>query len=440
MRLSSVPMPALTVIVVQAAIIFFALFAGPDSSTCPVGGVAVDEPVALRDRTSDRSRAQQQREHGADTGGAALRHQSTEYDDGCPDGYHLKWLLSRFIDIDFIEFVTSSNPFLGAGRGQTEAALAAEPTGDPDRVAFANTSGHPAATTIVDIGIYQAGELIHMARMGYTIVAFEPNPHRYNACIAEIAREAPAVRRRITLRNLAVSDSTEPLHFQLAGLDSHAYYVKGDRVPSAGATGAAGDGEAPSGGGGGGAATQQQAGAVAGGVKPKSIVVPTIPIGRILTSNVYFVKIDTQGFDTRILDSLLTALESQGLAVPFIQFEFSPFFEVSRAMRTPADHKAVFRRLQDAGYDVYMGAAVQPWLRSHRGTYGKSPLAMLAVDRALPTCVDAFVDHMHNGKTTPIVPGRTSTEIGTWMDVLAVRRQAKAPYFRHTGWVLARRM
>lgn len=292
----------------------------------------------------------------------------------CDDGYHLSALLSRFIDIDFIEFVISSQPA-------------------------------PRSAPVVDIGIYQAGELIHMAQQGFSINAFEPNPYRYNACMAEIRNQPSAVQERINLRNLAVSDSVEPLHFQLAGLDSHAYILK--------------DGEA---------------------AKEKSIVVNTVPIADIVDGDKYFVKIDTQGFDTRILESLLSHIETKGVDITFIQFEFSPHFEVTRAKRTAADHKRIFRRLIDLGYDVYQGAAVQPWRRSHRSQYGKNPLAMLAVDRSMPTCVDAFVDHMHAGKTTPIVPGKTSLDIGTWMDLLAVRRGTKAPYYRHTGWVLSRRM
>ena len=122
----------------------------------------------------------------------------------------------------------------------------------------------------MDIGIYQAGELVHMAQQGFHITAFEPNPYRYNACMTEIHSYKAEVQSRIQLHNLAVSDSREPLHFQLAGLDSHAYKLEAGQQP-----------------------------------KEKSIVVQTIPIAEIVTKDTYFVKIDTQGFDTRILESLL---------------------------------------------------------------------------------------------------------------------------------------
>lgn len=292
----------------------------------------------------------------------------------CTDGYQVSALLSRFIDIDFIEFVMTSQP-------------------------------SPKTAPVVDIGIYQAGELVHMAQQGYNIRAFEPNPYRYNACIAEIRNQPQAVQERINLRNLAVSDSTEPLHFQLAGLDSHAYILK--------------EGEE---------------------AKEKSIIVNTIPISNIIDGDQYFVKIDTQGFDTRILEQLLDTIEAKQYDVTFIQFEFSPHFEVTRAKRTKEEHKKIFRRLVDLGYDVFQGAAVQPWKKSHRSQYGKTPLAMLAVDRHMPTCVDEFVEHMHAGKKTPISPGKTSLDIGTWMDVLAVKRGRMSPYYRHTGWVLTKRM
>ncbi|CUG35848.1 methyltransferase family 21, putative [Bodo saltans] len=309
---------------------------------------------------------------------AAIHRRGTpsEVEDTCADGYYLSHLLSRYIDIDFIEFVLSSQP-------------------------------SPPTAPIVDIGIYQAGELIHMARSGFHIHAFEPNPHRYNACMTEIRSYPTDVQNRIRLRNLAVSDSGEPLHFQLAGLDSHLYLVDESKGEKA---------------------------------KEKSITVPTIPIAEVVTNDTYFVKIDTQGFDTKIMESLLSALEKSNVVVPFIQFEFSPHFEVTRARRSKEEHKKFFRRLIDAGYDVFQGAATQPWIRSHRSTYGKSPLAMLAVDRDMPTCVDAFVDRMHEGRTKPLFPGKTSTDYGTWMDILAVRRVRRSPYYRHTGWVLSRRM
>lgn len=300
----------------------------------------------------------------------AVHHRAAEGDAFCADGYFLSHLLSRFIDIDFIEFVLSSQP-------------------------------NPKSAPIVDIGIYQAGELIHMAQQGFNILAFEPNPHRYNACTKEIASYKQEVQDRIQLQNLAVSDSEEPLQFQLAGLDSHAYY---------------------------------------GPAKEKSIVVPTIPIAKIVTKDTYFVKIDTQGFDTKILESLLTALEQSNIVVPFIQFEFSPHFEVTRAQRSKEDHKKIFRRLIDVGYDVYQGAAVQPWRTSHRSKYGKNPLAMLAVAHDMPTCVDDFVEKMHEGREKALFPGQSSTDYGTWMDILAVRRMKVSPYYRHTGWVLSKRM
>jgi FkbM family methyltransferase len=328
----------------------------PSSSAggSPAGGAAdVDEPLA-----------------------AAIGRRTAETDDTCQDGYFLSHLLSRFIDIDFIEFVLSSQP-------------------------------QPSKVRIVDIGIYQAGELVHMAHQGFEIIAFEASPSRYNNCMAEITRQPQKIQDRIHLHNLAVSDNSNPMHFQMAGLDGHLYEVdeaKGEQA------------------------------------KEKSIIVQTIPISKIVQNDTYFVKIDTQGFDTRILESLLGALESSTVVVPFIQFEFSPYFEVTRAKRSKEDHKKIFRRLMDLGYDVYQGAAVQPWIRSHRSQYGKSPLAMLAVDQDMPTCVDEFVEKMHQGKDRPIFPGRSSNDYGTWMDILAVRRMRRSPYYRHTGWVLSHRM
>lgn len=342
------------------------------ASTQPDGGEQ-EQPTLPQE--AGAAGQQQQDTNGDDVNRAAV-HRRSSADDVCADGYFLSHLLSRYIDIDFIEFVLSSQP-------------------------------SPPSAPIVDIGIYQAGELIHMARSGFHIHAFEPNPHRYNACMTEIHGYPAEVQNRIRLRNLAVSDSAEPLHFQLAGLDSHLYLVDSAK------------------------------GEVA---KEKSITVPTIPIAEVVTNDTYFVKIDTQGFDTKIMESLLSALEKSSIVVPFIQFEFSPHFEVTRARRSKEDHKKFFRRLMDAGYDVYQGAATQPWIRSHRSTYGKTPLAMLAVDRDMPTCVDEFVDRMHEGRTKPLFPGKTSTDYGTWMDILAVRRVRRSPYYRHTGWVLSRRM
>ena len=316
-------------------------------------------------------------QHGDDDAHrAGIGRRAVEVDDTCQDGYFLSHLLSRFIDIDFIEFVLSSQP-------------------------------HPSKAPIVDIGIYQAGELVHMAHQGFEITAFEASPSRYNACMTEIRGQPQKIQDRIHLHNLAVSDNSNPMHFQMAGLDGHLYEVDEGKGEHA---------------------------------KEKSIIVSTIPISKIVTNDTYFVKIDTQGFDTRILESLLGTLEKSTAVVPFIQFEFSPYFEVTRAKRTKEDHKKIFRRLMDLGYDVYQGAAVQPWIRSHRSTYGKSPLAMLAVDQDMPTCVDEFVEKMHGGKGKPIFPGRSSTDYGTWMDILAVRRMRRSPYYRHTGWVLSHRM
>mgnify|MGYP001561036036 CR=1 FL=1 len=294
----------------------------------------------------------------------------------CPeDAPRLSALLCRFIDIDFIEFVLSSCP-------------------------------NPQVSPIVDIGIYQGAELVHMARIGFPVVAFEPNPYRYNVSLNDVVSSLSVEdRKRVDLRNQAVGDALGRLYFQLAGLDSHAYVLRPGETP-----------------------------------KPKSIQVDVVPIAGALTSDKYFVKVDTQGFDTRIVSSLLRAMKETGRSVTFIQFEFSPFFEVTRANVTAAEHKRFFRRLIAAGYDVYMGAAVQPWLRSHRSTYGKSPLAMLAPDPNVPTCVDEFVDHMHASKHRAIRPRHTSTDIGSWMDILAVKRTSHMPYYRHTGWVLSKRM
>lgn len=293
---------------------------------------------------------------------------------GRGDCGYISFLFCRFIDIDFIEFVLSSHP-------------------------------NPAKAKVVDIGVYQGGELVHMAKMGFTVDAYEPNPARFNHSSNEINALPDAVRSRIKLHQNAVADRKSKLYFQRAGLDSHIYFPEDEAK-----------------------------------LKPHTIVVEGIPISSVVNEDKYFVKIDTQGFDTRIVDNLLDSLEKTKHVVNFIQFEFSPFFEVSRAQRTKEDHRRVFRRLLDSGYDVYQGAAVQPWLKSHRNVYGKSPLAMLAPAANVPTCVDDFVDFMHSGKEKPLYPGKTSNEIGLWMDVLAVRRVANTPYYRHTGWVLARKM
>ena len=286
----------------------------------------------------------------------------------------ISFLFCRFIDIDFIEFVLSSHP-------------------------------QPRNAKIVDIGVYQGGELVQMARQGFNVDAYEPNPFRFNKSRDEIDALPAAVRSRIRLNQNAVADRRSKLYFQRAGLDSHIYFPEDPTK-----------------------------------LKPQTIVVEGIPIADVITESKYFVKIDTQGFDTRIVENLLDALAKSEHTVAFIQFEFSPHFEVTRAERTKEDHRRTFRRLLDAGYDVFQGAAVQPWLKSHRGTYGKTPLAMLAPAANVPTCIDEFVDFMHKGKTTPIHPGKTSTDSGTWMDVLAVKRLATTPYYRHTGWVLSRHM
>lgn len=293
---------------------------------------------------------------------------------GNVDCGYISFLFCRFIDIDFIEFVLSSHP-------------------------------KPSKAKVVDIGVYQGGELVHMAKMGFQVDAYEPNPARFEHSSNEINNLAEGVRQRIKLRQNAVADRQSKLYFQRAGLDSHIYFPEDETK-----------------------------------LKPHTIVVEGIPISSVVNEDKYFVKIDTQGFDTRIVDNLLDALEKTRHVVNFIQFEFSPFFEVSRAKRTKEDHKKVFRRLLAAGYDVYQGAAVQPWLKSHRNVYGKSPLAMLAPASNVPTCVDEFVEFMHSGREKPLYPGKTSSDIGLWMDVLAVRRVANAPYYRHTGWVLARKM
>lgn len=295
----------------------------------------------------------------------------------CPANRRIQGTFSRFIDIDFIEWVTGSCP-------------------------------DPSKALVLDIGLFHGGEVAKMARLGFSVIGFEPNPVRYGFCKKEIEELKPAQRARVELHNAAVSDQAEPLYFQLAGVDSHAYFV-----PPGGPT------------------------------KIKTIVVPSEPISTVFKKhrNFYFVKIDTQGFDTRILESMLGAIQDYNATVEFIQFEYSPHFEVTRSQRTADDHKRFFRLLQDAGYDVFMGAVVQPWLRSMRGTYGKSPLSMISPEfRGVPTCIDDFVDYMHRSKQQPIRPGQTSNEFGSWCDLLAVRRSDTTPYFRNTGWVLARKM
>ena len=295
----------------------------------------------------------------------------------CPSHRRIQTLLTRFIDIDFIEFVTTSCP--DAGRA-----------------------------LVLDIGLFHGGEVARMARQGFNVIGFEPNPVRFGFCKKEIDELPPAVRSRVELHNAAVSDQAEPLHFQLAGVDSHAYIV-----------------------------------APGGPTKIKSIVVRSVPIATVFQKhrNFYFVKVDTQGFDTRIVESMLGAMRQFNASAEFIQFEYSPYFEVTRSKRSKEDHKKFFRVMQDAGYDIFMGAVVQPWLKSMRSAYGKTPLSMISPEyKGIPTCVDDFVEYMHAGKTTPIRPGKTSTDFGSWVDLLAVRRSHTSPYYRHTGWVLARKM
>ena len=299
---------------------------------------------------------------------AVIHRRNDEYTDGCKDGYHLSWLLSRYIDIDFIEFVLGSHP-------------------------------KPHLAKVVDIGIYEAGGLIHMAKMGFSVSAYEANPNRYNACMVEINSQTETVRNRINLKNLAVSDNPKPMCFQRAGLDSHMYESDDSGKCQ----------------------------------KEKSIIVNTISMANVVTTDLYFAKIDTQGFDTRILDILLDSIEKQALSITFIHFE------ITRAKRTKEDHKKILRRIQDLGYDLYQGGAVQPWKKNHPGRPRKTPLAMLAVERNMPTCVDEFVDRMHD-RERAVSPGKSSTDFGMWMDILAVKRLARSPYYRHTGWVLAHHM
>jgi FkbM family methyltransferase len=293
---------------------------------------------------------------------------------GSDDCGFISFLLCRYIDIDFIEFVLTSHP-------------------------------KPTAAKIVDIGVFQAGELLQMARTGFEIDAYEPNPFRYEKATEEIAAQPANVKQRITLHQNAVADRKSKLYFQRAGLDSHIYFPEDETK-----------------------------------LKEHTIIVDGIPIADIVREDKYFVKIDTQGFDTRIVDNLLDALDKNGKVVTFLQFEFTPYFEVTRAHRTKEDHKKVFRRLLDAGYDIYQGAAVQPWIKSHRSQYGKTPLSMISPAANVPTCIEEFVEFMHAGKQKAIHPGKTSTDMGTWMDILAVKRLTSTPYYRHTGWVLSRHM
>lgn len=295
----------------------------------------------------------------------------------CEPTRRIQSLLSRFIDIDFIEFVTTS-------------------------------CSDPAQALVLDIGLFHGGEVARMARQGFRIIGFEPSPVRFDFCKREIAELPEDVRNRVELHNFAVSDSDEALYFQLAGVDSHAYLLRAGEP-----------------------------------TKEKTIVVHSMPIAKVVERhrNFFFVKIDTQGFDTRIMESLIVALARFNATAEFIQFEYSPHFEVTRSGRSAADHKRFFAQLQDAGYDVFMGAVLQPWVKSMRSVYGKNPLSMISPEyKGVPTCVDAFVDYMHASKNVPIRPGKTSTDFGSWCDLLAVRRSSLSPYFRHTGWVLARKM
>eukprot|EP00760_Papus_ankaliazontas_P015121 PhM_4_TR16356/c0_g1_i1/m.67122 len=295
--------------------------------------------------------------------------------DDCQYGY-MSYLLAQFMDIDFIEFVMKAHP-------------------------------SPSQATIVDVGLYQADEVLLMANRGFRVIGFEPNPYRFGKCEEQVNASSATVRSRIKLHNAAITNSRGKMYFQLAGLDSHVYVPK--------------DGEP---------------------LKPKTVVVNTIALAEVLADNpsIYYLKIDTQGFDTTILESVLPALESQTLSVTFIQFEFTAMFESERAGRTPEQHKKLFLRLQRAGYDLFQGATTQPWIRSHRSTYGKTPLSMLAVDPLTPTCVEDLVDHLHASRNKAVHAGKTSTDMGSWMDILAVKRLRKIPFYRHTGWVYAKRM
>ena len=388
----------------------------------------------------------------------------------CADGYRISHLLSRFIDLDFIELVTSGHPA-------------------------------PENATIVDIGIYQSSELIHMAKRGFTIQAYEPNPVRYNICHTNIQREVQQgnskpsgpygdFASRINLRNLAVADTNKPLQFMVSDLDSHLFLneEKGLQKKYAGPIITVNTttmrevmervslGHIPGTESGYGIASGNEGAyarnpsSIAKKARNKKTMFDVDPADFFLAPNArvspYFVKIDTQGFDTRIVDNLLDYLREEQLkadkaaaenpsltandkrkggrqplpppvTADFIQFEYSPHFEFTRSERGPKAHKAFFRRLIDAGYDVYMGAAVQPLKHPRRVRYGKSPLSMLETARFQPTCVDEFVEFMFSGRYRKI-SHRTTREIGMWMDMLAVRRSRWSPYYRHTGWVLAK--
>lgn len=297
-------------------------------------------------------------------------------DSACAHGF-MSPLLAHFMDIDFIEFVTTTHPKPSSG------------------------------AVVIDVGLYQADEVILMAQRGFTVFGFEPEPYRYKKCMEQLNQTASSIRSRVTIRNAAISMSDQKMYFQLAGLDSHMY------IPKAGEP-----------------------------LLEKTVVVETVRMQDVAAQHreIYFLKIDTQGFDTTIVESLFPILEAGAVSINFIQFEFTAYFERTRAGRTKEQHKKMFLRMQQLGYDLYQGATVQPWLRSHRNVYGKTPLSMLAIDPNVPTCVDDLVEHLHRSKDVPIKPGSTSTVMGSWMDILAVKRMKKTKYYRHTGWVLARRM
>ena len=301
--------------------------------------------------------------------------------------YSFNGLLATFLDIDFEKLILQSNV-------------------------------NPQISRVIDIGVWASSELRSMAIMGFTVDAYEPEPRRFELIQHDLVTQLTSEQRaRVTINHKAVSDTDVTIFFKSKGKDS---YIMG----------------------------QEEVRALEKHNLPLGVTaVSSISVANILKeSSYYWFKIDTQGFDTRILENLVDTLKSEAkkhVRIPFIEFEFSPRSEVDRAGRTKDDHIRTFKKLIDLGYDVFLGACLKTMssMRSSRHMR-KSALSMFHSSQA-PLCVDEFVQWAHHYSYHPFNHRslrKNTTDMGMWCELLAVKKGTRrAEYFRTKGWMYATR-